>query len=265
MDRHDGVEASEADVADLHSRDVAVQAKHGVRYLSYWFDPEAHSVFCFVDAPDKETAEAVHAEAHGEIASRIIPVEGRAVAGFLGSLPEDPDDGHAGSGYRSILFTDIVDSTKLTQQLGDTAAMEFVRAHDLIVRAALADTNGTEVKHTGDGIMASFTLEQSAIDCAILIQQKLAEYNERVDHPIEVRIGISAGEPVTEHNDLFGSAVQLAARACATADAGSIFVSHEVAQQCDTMKIELTARGPFELKGFDDPVELYEIHWRTNT
>jgi class 3 adenylate cyclase len=262
MDRHDDVDATEADVADLHALDIATQAKHGVQYLSYWFEPEAKAVFCFVDAPSREAAEAVHAEAHGQVANSIIPVEGRAVMGFLG--PEAPDpDANNGSGFRTILFTDIVDSTRLTQQLGDVAAMELVHTHDNVVRTALATKNGSEVKHTGDGIMASFADVHDAIDSAVLIQRALDEHAREAEYPIKLRIGISAGEPVTEHNDLFGSAVQLAARACAIADVGAIFVSDEVADRLNRQTIEVTARGPFDLKGFDEPVALHEVNWRS--
>jgi class 3 adenylate cyclase len=263
MDRHDGVDATEADVAALHYLDVQSQVKHGVQYLSYWFDPDMHAVFCFVDAPSKEAAEAVHAEAHGDVASRIIEVQGPSVVNFLGPLPPNPEvDGHAGSGFRTILFTDIVDSTRITQQLGDQAARELMRVHDVIVRQALLETGGKEVKHTGDGIMASFTSCDAALDCAVVVQRRLSEHMQDAEHRIEVRIGISAGEPVTEHNDLFGTAVQLAARACAVADVSSIFVSTEVRDTCDAGARVFTARGPFELKGFDDPVSLFDLHWR---
>ena len=215
MDRHDGVDATAADVAALHALDVETQHKYGVQYLSYWFDPDQHSVFCFVDAPSKEAAEAVHAEAHGEIANRIIEVQGAAVAGFLGPLQPEPEvDGDAGSGFRSILFTDIVDSTRITQRLGDKAAREFMRAHDVIVRQALLETGGNDVKLTGDGIMASFSSCEAAIDAAIVIQRRLFEHSRIAEQPLQVRIGLSADEPVTE------------------------------------------------LKGFDDPIPLFEVHWR---
>jgi uncharacterized protein DUF4242/adenylate/guanylate cyclase family protein len=262
MDRHEGVDASEADVAGLHELDLAVQAKHGVKYLSYWFDPAAHSVFCFVEAPSRDAAEAVHAEAHGLTASSIIEVQGQAVAGFLGPLPADPHDANGGSAFRAILFTDIVDSTLLTQRLGDHQAMELVRAHDRIVRGALSDTGGSEVKHTGDGIMASFLSADPSIECAVAVQRRLVEHRRGSEHPLEVRIGISAGEPVTEHNDLFGAAVQLAARACAHADVSSIFVSTEVRELCESGAIQFVERGPFELKGFEQPMPLYEVSWQ---
>ena len=263
MDRHDGVDATDADVAALHALDVATQEKHGVQYLSYWFDPDEHSVFCFVDAPSKEAAEAVHAEAHGEVASKIIQVEGMAVTNFLGPQPTESsaDAGTSGSAFRTILFTDIVDSTRLTQHLGDAAAMELVRAHDRIVRAALQETGGKEVKHTGDGIMASFESVNGAIESAVRIQRLLAAHREESEHPIQVRIGISAGEPVTEHNDLFGAAVQLAARACAQADPSCVYVSTEVQELYDGGTYDFEVRGPFELKGFEEPIPLYEVAW----
>jgi class 3 adenylate cyclase len=263
MDRHDDVDAKEADVAALHALDVAHQEKHGVKYLSYWFDPDAHSVFCFVDAPNKEAAEAVHAEAHGATASKIIPVEGMAVTSFLGEQPAESsaDGGASGSAFRTILFTDIVDSTRLTRSLGDSAAMELVRAHDRIVRQALEETGGSEVKHTGDGIMASFESVNEAIESAVKIQRRLAAHRDEAEQPISVRIGISAGEPVTEHNDLFGAAVQLAARACAQADPNCVFVSTEVHELYDGVEYDFEVRGPFELKGFEEPIPLYEVSW----
>ena len=79
MDVHHHVEGLTADaVAGAHQRDLEVQGKHGVNYLKYWFDDEAGKVFCLVDAPTREAAEAVHREAHGLVADEITAVtEGR--------------------------------------------------------------------------------------------------------------------------------------------------------------------------------------------
>jgi class 3 adenylate cyclase len=140
-------------------------------------------------------------------------------------------------------------------------AMDLLRAHDRIVRAALSETEGSEVKHTGDGIMASFSAVPPAVECAVAIQRRIGEHGRGAEHPITVRIGISAGEPVTEHNDLFGTAVQLAARACARAEVGGILVSTEVRERCIAEAIDFLERGPFELKGFDQPVPLFEVSW----
>ena len=139
-----------------------------------------------------------------------------------------------------------------------------MRLHNTIVGSALYAQGGTLVKHTGDGIMASFASVAPSIECAVAIQRRLADHRRDAEHP-EVRIGISAGEPITEHNDLFGSAVQLAARACARADVSAILVSTAVRELCVGEPFELVERGPFELKGFDTPVPLFEVSWQTTS
>jgi class 3 adenylate cyclase len=263
MDRHDGVDATPEELAGAHSLDLEVQAKHGVSYLSYWFDPSARSVFCFVEAPSADAAEAVHREAHGLMASQIIPVEGQAVMGFLGPAPaHPPGEPYVATAFRTILFTDIVGSTDMTQRLGDAVAMDVLRRHDRIVREALEQAGGTEVKHTGDGIMASFSSVTRAIECATAIQRGLEASNADAEHSVEIRIGVSAGEPVTEADDLFGAAVQLAARACNHAAAGSILVSRAVHDLCLGKGFSFNELGSVELKGFDEPVPLFEVSWR---
>ena len=108
------------------------------------------------------------------------------------------------------MFTDMVGSTEMTTQLGDTMAVELLKAHDAIIRRSLEQHGGSEVKHLGDGIMASFDDVPASVACAITIQQGFASYNEISEIAIRVRIGINAGEPVEESDDLFGSAVQMA-------------------------------------------------------
>lgn len=259
MDRHDGITVTPEELAGAHDMDVAVQDKYGVNYMSYWFDPEAQCVFCLVEAPNREAAEAVHREAHGFMASKIIEVQGHTVVSFLGSVPPEPVVEPA---FRTILFTDIVGSTDMNQRLGDAKAMELLRMHDAIVRAELGAAAGNEVKHTGDGIMASFSSASRAVDCGIAIQGALTARAETAEHPLAVRIGVSAGEPVAERDDLFGAAVQLAARACAQAAAGAIFVSTAVRELCIGKNFSFEARGPYELKGFAEPVTLHEVTWR---
>jgi class 3 adenylate cyclase len=263
MDRHDNAELTPEELAGAHKLDLEVQAKYDVTYLSYWFDPSAHSVFCFVEAPDAAAAEAVHREAHGDLASRIIPVEGQMVMGFLGPPPaHPPGEAYVETAFRTILFTDIVGSTDMTQRLGDAMAMEVLRRHDSVVRQSLEKWGGNEVKHTGDGIMASFGSVSRAIECATAIQRGLEANNADARHPVEIRIGVSAGEPVTEADDLFGAAVQLAARACDRAAAGAILVSRAVHDLCLGKGFAFQERGPFELKGFAEPIALYEVAWR---
>jgi len=177
----------------------------------------------------------------------------------------------APAGLQTILFTDMEGSTGLTQRLGDARAQELVRAHNTIVREALKAQGGSEIKHTGDGIMASFPLASSALECAVAIQRAFAERNAGVGaglkpapttgEPIRVRIGLNAGEPVAEEADLFGTVVQLAARVCAHAKPGEIVVSDVVRQLAAGKGFLFADQGDVVLRGFEDPVRLYEVRW----
>ena len=88
MDRHDLRGMTAGDVAEAHRRDVDIQDRHGVKYMAYWFDESNGAAFCLVHAPDPETAERVHREAHGAIAHDIIPVDLATVEAFLGRISD---------------------------------------------------------------------------------------------------------------------------------------------------------------------------------
>lgn len=162
----------------------------------------------------------------------------------------------------TILFTDMVGSTDLTQSRGDQAAQHVVRRHNSIVRGALAECSGKEIKHTGDGIMASFNSAANGVEAAMAIQRAIAEHNER--HPeqqLHLRIGMNAGEPIEEEDDLFGTTVQLAARVCAKAETDEILCTNVVRELSAGKGLRFAAKGAQELKGFKDPVPLYQVFW----
>ena len=139
----------------------------------------------------------------------------------------------------------------MTVQLGDTMAVELLRAHDAIIWRCLDHHRGSEVKHLGDGIMASFVDAPASVACAIEIQEELASYNEISVTPICVRIGVHAGEPVEEGDDLFGSVVQMAARICDVAQADAILVSREVRDACAGVDLRLCASGLRNAEGIN--------------
>lgn len=168
----------------------------------------------------------------------------------------------AAGGSVTILFTDMEGSTPLTQRLGDAAAQDIVRAHNQIVREALSAHGGKEIKHTGDGLMIAFSSSTQAIECAIRIQQRVAEYaGKDADSTLRVRCGINAGEPVAEGGDYFGTAVQLAARICALCEPGTILVSGVVRDLTAGKRFLFHDRGEQVPRGFEDPVHLYEVRW----
>ena len=209
--------------------------------------------------------------------ARFVPFEGSGsapwaakevivpeVLRFLGHEPTIPAPRTAsGSSVATILFTDVEGSTQLTQRLGDAQAQELLRTHNAVVRDSLKVHEGNEVKHTGDGIMASFVSASQALECAIAIQRALAQHNDsNPDTPIRVRIGLNAGEPVAEEKDLFGTAVQLAARIAAKAEGGEIVVSDTVRGLVAGKGFLFSDRGDVALRGFEDPVRLYEARWQ---
>jgi class 3 adenylate cyclase len=167
-------------------------------------------------------------------------------------------------GIRTIVFTDIANSTSLTQSLGDEAALAILGVHDAIVRDALSALGGREVKHTGDGIMASFVSAAGAVRCAIQIQRELDKHAQaNPDRPLKVRVGAAAGEPVEQHNDLFGSTVQLASRLCAHAQPEQILVSNVIAELCLGKGLLFEDLGEVTLKGFGYPVRAHAAAWRS--
>ncbi len=162
---------------------------------------------------------------------------------------------------RAAKFTDVEGSTALTQRLGDAAARELLREHERITREALAAHGGSEVKTMGDGFMASFSAATNALECAIALQRAFAERNESAEEAIKVRIGLNAGEPIAEDDDLYGTAVNMAARICAKADAGEVLASNVVRELVAGKGFLFNDRGDTELRGFEDPVRLYEVRW----
>jgi class 3 adenylate cyclase len=265
LDRHDLKGLTAADIAEAHRKDLELQEKYGVQFLTYWFDQNRSTAFCLIDAPDAQTAMRVHDEAHGDVARHVIEVDLAAVEAFLGRVADPAPAGSkqdaVDAALRAILFTDIVDSTPMTARLGDTRAVEMIRAHDSVVHRALADVGGREVKHTGDGIMASFDDSLSAASCARAIQQGFRTFNAASREKIRVRIGIDVGEPVADSNDLFGSTVQMAARLCQAADPDVILVSSAVRDMVRG-KFSAVELPPRVLKGFSEPVPLFALEWR---
>ena len=170
--------------------------------------------------------------------------------------------GSADQGVMTVMFTDMVGSTNLTQTQGDFGAQVVVRMHNQIVRTALAMHNGKEVKHTGDGIMASFSSAASAVEACVEIQSRVAEHNKKTGtNALHLRIGLNAGEPIREENDIFGTTVQLAARICDKAGTDRILVSNVVRELSIGRSFKFVSRGAFALKGVNEPQTLYEVVW----
>ena len=183
--------------------------------------------------------------------------------GLLGEYAHDRDhEGeHEHGALRVILFTDLEMHTAMMQRLGDDRGRALLREHEIITREALASYGGSEVKTMGDSFMASFGSATRALECAIAIQKAFSDRNASSDEPLRVRVCISAGEPIEEDDDLFGAAVILASRIAAQAKGGEIVLANVVRELAAGKGFMFSDRGEIVLRGFDDPVRLYELKW----
>jgi len=265
LDRHDSPGITAEEVAEAHVLDTEIEEKYGVHYHTYWFDPDRGTVFCLAEGPNERAVVAVHEEAHGQLPSSVIELDRTApLNALLGPLPTHPvGTAYSEPAMRAIVFTDIRGSVAQTIELGDDGHMVVLRAHNDIVRRALEQHGGREVKHTGDGIMAAFGSVSTAVGFAIDAQRAFAAWNAESAPPLQVGVGISAGEPVTgDNDDLFGAVVQLAARLCGVAEAGDIAASVAVRELCLGKRFTFVERGAMPLKGIPEPVHVYAVAWR---
>jgi class 3 adenylate cyclase/DNA-binding CsgD family transcriptional regulator len=160
------------------------------------------------------------------------------------------------------LITDLVGSTALESRLGPSQADELRREHFGVLREAIEGADGREVKNTGDGLMVSFASASSAVRCAVRIQQMMERRNRVGAQPLQVRVGVGAGEASVEGDDYFGMPSIEAARLCDKANGDGILVS-SLARMMAARQQELTFEsvGMLELKGIPEPVEAFSVAW----
>ena len=263
MDRHDVPGVTAEQVAQAHMADLETGAKFGVQFLAYWFDADQGEAFCLAKAPTGDSLTSVHKATHGLIPNEIISVSEDSVLRLLGRMGETGGDTPAVNPFRTILFTDLEGSTSILEAVGQEAFMVLLTEHDLIIRRALVAAHGREVKHTGDGIMASFDDVASALDCSMAIQAGFeARAADAPNTDLRVRIGIAAGEPVDHNDDMFGSTVHLASRICAATEAGHVLVSELVRDLGVKEGFSLDEAGERVLKGYSAPTPVFELRRR---
>ena len=192
-------------------------------------------------------------------------------------LAEDTGPGAiwAEGGVRTILFTDVEAHTALMARLGDEAGRELLREHERLTRLALATHGGAEIKTMGDGFLTSFGSAQRALECAISLQRAISESSLLSPEgagtasgsaaALRIRVGINAGEPIAEDNDLFGASVIAAARLAGQADGGQVFVADVVRQLVAGKGFALEDRGERVLRGFSEPTRVWELAWSERT
>jgi eukaryotic-like serine/threonine-protein kinase len=168
----------------------------------------------------------------------------------------------APDGTTTLLFSDIENSSRLTERLGDQRWLEILNAHNAIVRAQVDEHGGYEVKSQGDGFMLAFPSARGAVRCAIDIQRALARRSANGEIPIRIRMGIHTGEAIQQQGDFYGKSVVCAARIADHAEGGEILVSSLVKELIEGRgDISLREIGEVELKGLADEQKLFKVVW----
>ena len=193
------------------------------------------------------------AEGLGMAVSASSPL---TVETIIGSLAIGQTEGTV-----TIMFTDVENSTKLLSSRGFTESHEIMRAYEAIIDEKVAEHAGRRIKGLGDGFMISFGSVRHGVECALEIQHAIAEYGKQnPERKLRVRIGINTGEVVEEAGDIFGAAVNVAARVAGKARGGEILVSDVVRQLVGPMtEMQFTVRGRYRLKGFPDRWRLHQV------
>lgn len=233
MDLHIVPGVTAVDVAEAHRADVKIQDKFCCRTMTYWIDEDKGSVFCLIEAPDKESVRSLHEKAHGLIPNEIIEVNTDVVNAFLGRI-KDPDTVDeitvpnlrvfSDTAFRILLVTKTLDARLILHALGKEKTQELLQMHNNIIRDQLKAHDGSEVDLKDEGFVASFVSVSKAVECALAIQKRL----QMIASQIGLRIGIHAGEPVTKNEELFGSALKFARYLCGIGQNNQIIMSSAV-------------------------------------
>ncbi|HEV2033450.1 MAG TPA: ATPase, T2SS/T4P/T4SS family [Candidatus Dormibacteraeota bacterium] len=175
---------------------------------------------------------------------------------IIGSLSVGQTEGTV-----TVMFTDVEGSTSLLSARGFTESHEIMKAYEQIIDEKVGEHAGRRIKNLGDGYMVSFGSSRHGVECALDIQRAIADYSKlNPERKIRIRIGINTGEVVEEAGDIFGAAVNVAARVAGKAKGGEILVSDVVRQLVGPVaEIKFDYRGHYKLKGFPDRWRLHEV------
>ena len=241
---------------EAHAADVKTQDQYGVCYQAFWYDQAGGTVACLVEGPNREACIEVHRKAHGLVADFIIEVNSNSITSFLGGGAVAPTgdvvlpDGTRDTGVRVLLVTEIAN---LATAGSDDAALKIVEQHDKTMHHLLHKHGGREVQHTGDGVMLSFRLASAAVQCALEAQRAFAQATGNAKPA--VRIGLAAGEPVSQHEKLFGAVVDQSRAICRAAQPGEVLTSTAVRDLCAGKGLVFATTPTINAPGLPTPLE----------
>jgi len=218
MDRHDLSETVTAEnVAQLHKQDLNIQHKFRCRGLTYWFDENRKTAFCLIEAPDKQAIKDMHKQAHGDVPHKIIEVDASIVESFLERI-EDPEKSRKTElniindpAFRTLMVIGFKLNSLSINELNRVKSLS--QKYKLMIAEIIKHFDGRIVNQNDDCFLVSFKSVSGAVLCAIEAYSKYHEQVDKADNKImRLKIGSSAGVPVTEKGNIFEGAVKLAER-----------------------------------------------------
>ncbi len=233
MDVHivPGVKAK--DVADAHRQDLIHQGAHSCKCMTYWIDEQRESIFCLIEAPDKDSVIEMHNKAHGLVPNRIVEVSSQVVESFLGRI-YDPENAvitaeglkvFEDPSYRVLVVIEHEDPVLLQLKLGNEKTENLLSAQQQIFRKHLINHGGREAEYDQNGFIFSFSSAGKAFDFAHAVQHELTQQEL---HETSCRIALHGGEPLENSNRIFGDTIQFAHHLCFIAKDHQIAVSNAV-------------------------------------
>ena len=238
MDRHDITEkVTSAQIAEMHQEDLKIQDQFGCRGLTYWFDSVRNTAFCLIEAPDMAAVTAMHAHAHGQVPGRIIEVNPSLVESFLGRIEDPEKPSHLAenvideSALRIIMLVTVrlLPAPSKNARVSDTRWEEFSKS----VQQAVKASGGKTVKQNDKRLIVSFSSVSSAVETAFEIQSRFDRSS--FEPHTSLKIGLSAGEPVTDKPSFFEDTIRMVERMCKIVK-GEIILSAEVKELYDSEK-----------------------------
>lgn len=266
MDYHNMPDVTVEDVKSAHIADEKVQDKYGVTYHQFWVNQKSGAVFCLMEGPDKEACEAVHREAHGHIACAIVEVAHGFYHAMMGENHKLEhghvvrSDGSEDLGYRNVLVAHVQGNTTI-ESPDDYKHLRVPLKAKRLIQEKIVKFSGRHVKLLmDDNIAGVFDTSLDAVRCALEIQRELLFYKGGIENNeewnISFRVGLSAGMPLTEHDDFFGETIRLAYRICNIAQPDQVLISSLVYELCDD-EIDSNTKEEFLLKILEPSEEAF--------
>ena len=248
MDRHNVSESVTAEqVARLHQEDLKIQDQFGCRALTYWFDEKRKTTFCLIEAPNAKAIHNMHDKAHGQVPHKIIEVEASIVESFLGRI-EDPEKAKNtrlniinDPAFRTIMVISLKRFS--LKQKSSAQSKSSLNDYNKAVLRVLKNYEGIPVKQSENHFLVSFKSVTNAVHAAREIQSLFRTFrNDIKNEKILLKIGLSAGVPVTEKRLLFEDTIKLAERMCRIIK-GEVIVSPEVKELYDSENVNPLRKG----------------------